>query len=468
MPDTQPALSPLIFRAYDIRGIVGQDLTPAIAERIGRAYATYVRREYGVDRIVTGRDNRPSSATLWKSLVRGVRRSGISVTDIGLSPSPLLYFAAAALEFGGGIVVTASHSPPEWNGFKVLGTAGLPLAPEEIQAIRMLAEGEVFEEGAGAFDRGEVIPQYVRLLAERFALPRPLRLVVDPGNGVAALTGPRTLREAGATVQGINVELNGRFPARGPDPHTPAALAALGQAMRDTGADMGIAWDADGDRLALVDEQGTPQSADAVLALLARDLLSRRPGAPILVDVRASQATLEDIRAHGGAPLFGPSGHSLMKRRMHAEGILLGGEASSHFYFGEDYYGLDDAVYAACALARIFATDARAVSAHFADVPRYVTSPEMRLACAETQKFLVVREVAAHFRGQFPLLEIDGARIDFGDGWALVRASNTGPAISVRFEAKTAMRALAIQKMIRDVLGRCSAIDLPSPWRPDC
>ena len=456
-----PLLNPHMFRAYDIRGVAGKDLTEPIAERVGRAYATLLRRSYGVDRAVVGRDNRPSSDELRDGLVRGLRASGVSVVDIGLSPSPLQYFAAASWGIDGGSNVTASHNPAQYNGFKLLERRGIPLSSEEIQEVRRIAEAGDFEEGEGGLESREAIPEYVDLLASRFKLSRPLRVMVDPANAVATLTGPEALRRIGAEVQGINLELDGTFPAHLPDPQDPATMEGLREAVRESGADLGIAWDGDGDRMGLVDEQGVRHDPDAVVAIFARDLLSRHPGARILVDVKMSLTAVDDIRAHGGEPVFGPTGHSLVKRKLRDEGFLLGGEGSGHFYFAEDYYGVDDAVYAACLVARLLAEANQPASELFADLPRYVTSEEIKLASADDKKFGVVAKVVSHFREAYPVMEVDGARIDFGDGWALVRASNTGPVLTVRFEAKTQERQDEIREIVWEVLSRDPEVSLP-------
>ncbi len=456
-------LSPHVFRAYDIRGVVGEDLTPAIVERIGRAYGTFMIRRYDVNRIVVGRDNRPSSEVLHDSLVQGVNAAGVSVLDIGLSPSPLLYYAAAAWGIGGGVNVTASHNPAQYNGLKVLERNGVPLSPDEIQTLRTIAEAGDFEIGAGDLESREVIPEYLDVLEARFGLPRPLHVVVDPGNAVPTLTGPEALRRIGCKVTGINLRLDGSFPAHLPDPEQAATMDGLIAAVRAEGADFGVAWDGDGDRLGIVDERGTRHQPDAVLALFARDLLSRYPGARILVDVKMSLTAIDDIRAHGGTPVFGPTGHSLMKRKIRDEGILMGGESSGHFYFGERYYGLDDAVFAACALARLLTESDQPLSERFSRLPKYITSPVLKLPCCDGRKFAVVHGISARFRKSYPVLELDGVRVDFGDGWAVVRASNTEPALTVRFEAKTTGRYAAIQDLVWSALRKFPQVALPEP-----
>ena len=463
------AINPAIFRAYDIRGIVDEDLNPRTLDRIGRAYATYLRRTANVARIVVGRDNRPSSASLTQAFSDAVRATGLDVVDIGLAPSPLLYYAAAAWGIQGGAVITASHSPADMNGLKLLERGGIPLSPRQLQDVCALACSGDFDRAGrsrrGALESRDARTPYLAALAQRFPLPRRLNVVVDPGNGVATCTGPQALRGIGCSVAGLNLDLDGTFPHHLPDPQDASTMAALQREVVRRGADMGVAWDGDGDRIGLVDEQGRRHDPDAILALLARDLLTRHSGARILVDVKVSLVALRDIEAHGGVPVFGPSGHSLAKRKIRDEGLLLGGEAAAHFYFAEDWYGFDDAVFAACLLARILAEQDAPVSALFQGLPVFVTSPELRLPCPDDQKFAVVARIAAQLRtlsdAEHPLLEIDGARVDFGDGWALVRASNTGPALSVRLEAETPARYAEIRALIWDLLRQEPSVTVP-------
>ena len=454
-------VDPAIFRAYDIRGSDQDTLTPHVARAIGGAYATLLHREFGVTEIVAGRDNRPTSPALQEAFIDGVRASGADVIDIGLAPSPLLYFAAARWSIDGGCNVTGSHSPRGVNGLKLLAQGGIPLSPTEIQALRSLIEEDDFDDGTGALRASDAREEYLAFLADRFQVGRPLRVVVDPGNGVATCTGPEALRRAGCDVIGINLDLDGRFPNHLPDPQIAASMAALQRKVIETEADFGVAWDGDGDRVGVVDETGARLESDAILALLARDLLDRRPGERVLVDVKISLSAINDICSHGGVPVFGPSGHSLAKRKMRDEGILLGGEATSHFYFAEDYDGFDDGVYAACLIARLLGSSPEPLSARLASLPSYVTSPEFRLPCDDRSKFALASAVTEHFRDRHPVLEIDGARIDFGDGWALVRASNTEPVLSVRLEAETEPRYRAIAKEIAGVLGQHNAVRLP-------
>ena len=465
-PDPDPparstTLNPHMFRAYDIRGVVGDDLNAEVAELIGRAYGTHLRRAYNVDQMVLGRDNRPSSESLRDGLAAGVRAAGVSVVDIGLSPSPLLYFAAAAWGVDGGANITGSHNPSRMNGVKMLEREGIPLAPAEIQTVRELADRRDFESGQGARHERDPKPEYWDFLGRRFSLGRPLKVVTDSGNGVAALTGPQALRRIGCEVVEIYSELDGTYPHHLPDPQDPGTMTALRTAVLQHGADCGIAWDGDADRLGVVDEHGTRREADEILAVLARDFLTRHPGERVLIDVKTSLTAIRDIEARGGVPVFSPTGHSIAKRKMRDEGILLGGESSAHFFFAEDYYGLDDAVFGACRIAAMLAAGPQPLSTHFAGLPTLFTSPELMLACADGAKFRVADAVAGRFRGRYPVLEIDGARIDFPGGWALVRASNTNAVLSVRIEAESPERYDAIRTTIWEALAEHPEVTIP-------
>ena len=391
------SLNQQIFRASDIRGLVEKDLTIGTSRLIGSAYGTYLQNAYKVNRAIIARDNRPSSKPLCEALMQGMCDTGVSLIDIGLAPSPLLYFAAALWEIDGGAVVTASHLPAEFNGYKLLGPGGLALEPQEIQEVFHLADRRKFIYGKGTIQVNDILSQYLETLAIRFSLPRKIRIIADPGNGVASLTGPQALRKIGAEVITINGELDGTFPVHIPNPQIPETMKALADMVLQHNADLGIAWDADGDRLGIIDERGIRHESDEILTLFAEDLLTRHPGAGIYVDVKISKSTTEMIQKYGGKPIMGPSGHSLVKRRMENDGLLLGGEGSGHIFFAEDYYGFDDAVFGACALAHIVARDDRPLSQYFAKYPCYVTSPEYRLPCSDTEKFAISDAIREHF-----------------------------------------------------------------------
>ncbi len=459
-------MHPHIFRAYDIRGLAEDELTPAAAERIGAAFATHIRRRGGKT-LAVGRDSRPSSPAIYEAIIAGVRTAGIDVTALGLTPSPVAGFAAAAWALDGAVNVTASHNPVRFNGLKLVRRGAAALLPEEIQELRALAESGDFERGRGALVERDPKPEYVAMLEQRFPVARTLRVVADPGNGVATLTGPAALRGAGCEVVGLYTELLEGFPNHLPNPQAAETMADLGRAVIEHGADCGFAWDGDGDRVGLIDETGRRHEADWIVALLARDLLRRHPGARILLDSKCSLGASRAIRARGGEPILTRTGYTLLRRRMAAEGILFGGEASGHIIFGEDYYGIDDGVYAACAIACILAAEDRPLSAHFeqmqAGMPPLFTSREIMMPCADAAKFRVAAAVNARLRAACdgPAVAEEDLRLDFGDGWALVRASNTNPVLSVRFEAESRDRYDAIRVLIWEAVGEHAEVTIP-------
>ena len=433
-----------MFRAYDIRGVVGSELTPAAVRLIGAAYATLLRRDYASDRIVLANDNRPSSPQLRDAFLEGLTGAGVSAIDIGLAPSPLMYFAAARWGISGGAVITASHSPTHMNGLKLLERDAIPISPGEITRIYELASARDFESGSGHVEAGTVLAEYLDFLAERFELARPLRVVADPGNGVATLTGPDALRRIGCEVIVINGDSDGTFPKHLPNPQEAKTMDELRAAVLAEGADLGFAWDGDGDRVGVVDETGIREEPDALLAVLAREALERSPAGAVLVDVKTSLSTIRDIEAHGGTVEIGPTGHSLAKRRMRHGEFILGGEPSAHYYFA-DHYNLDDAVYAACLIASAAAASS-STSQVFSGLPQFVSSPEIPVPCSDAIKFQIAEAVGDHFAADHDVLRVDGARINFpatsdspdsGEGWSLIRASNTGPNLTIRFEATT-------------------------------
>ena len=441
-----------IFRAYDIRGRAlgaGAPLTPRLAEAIGRAFAGMLRRDGRSARCAVGGDQRSSTAALQGALVAGLQRGGVDVVEVGLAPSPLVYWAGASLG-AAAAVVTASHNPPEQNGVKLVWPSTLPLRPEEIQELADLIEAERFSTGRGGLEGWDPLAAYLESLAvdkEWFgARLEGLRVVVDPGNGVASLTGAAALEALGARVEVIHGELRAE-PSHPADPQHAANVAELCAAVREGGAELGFAWDGDGDRLGVVDGLGRRAEPDRVMALLAREWLARRPGARIHVDVKTSQAVIEDIRAHGGEAVMGPVGHSLAKHAMEGQGIDFGGEPSCHYYarVASPSHITDDAVRAALGVARLcargLAGEAGTLEEQLDAVPSRLASSEVQLACGDERKFAVAAQVAEALGRRMGIVGIDGARADYSaieaGAWALVRASNTSAVLTVRFEART-------------------------------
>lgn len=456
----QVALNPNMFRAYDIRGVVGTDLTPATAEIIGRAYGTYLQSISG-PRLAVGLDNRDSSPQLQQAVIRGLAATGAQVVDLGLALSPMLYFAVAHWGLDGGISVTGSHNPVAYNGMKLVAAGAAAIAEEQIQEVRRLAEAGQFRQGAGSVQERSVATEYADFLAAQGRLARPLRVAVDCGNGTASLFSPQILERIGVQVIPLYCESDPSFPHHLPDPEMEENLADLERLVVEQKADLGLAFDGDGDRLGVIDEQGHHQAADRVLMILARDFLQRHPGERVMMDVKSSQALLDDIRQHGGVPFMWKTGHSLAKRKMREDGILLAGEVSGHMFFGEDYYGFDDATMAAVRLLKVVSQEAKPLSAHWATVPRTYATPELKAPTPDEVKFQVVAAVADYFRARYPTLDIDGVRITFPQGWALVRASNTNPYLTLRFEAQTPEGLAQMCQIVYRKLAEFPAVTLP-------
>jgi phosphomannomutase/phosphoglucomutase len=439
-----------IFREYDIRGLHETELTDSVAEAVGRSFGTLVRSENGKT-VALGRDVRPSSERLAAAVERALVASGIRVHRVGLVPTPALYYAVVDQETDAGLQVTGSHNPPEFNGFKMT-LRGRPVFGADIQAMRERIERADFVTGAGSAREAPILDRYRAMLVERVSSPRGLRVVMDCGNGCGGTVVPETFERMGHTVTPLYAELDGRFPNHLPDPTVPALLQDLIAEVKRSGADLGIGFDGDADRIGAVDGQGRIVYGDQLLALFARDVLTRVPGAEIIFDVKCSQGLIEDIQAHGGRPSMWKTGHSLIKSRLLETKAPLAGEMSGHMFFREGFFGFDDALFAAGRLLRYVAATGTSLGALVDTIPRYHATPETRLACPDDRKFAVVEEMKRHFAGGHRVIEIDGARVEFGDGWGLVRASNTQPALVVRFEARSKERLEEIRETFLSAL----------------
>jgi len=451
-----------IFREYDIRGLVGPEITPDTASRIARAYAAFLRQANVAD-VVVGRDNRGSSPALRDAVVDALAASGCRVTDIGTVITPVFYFARVHWTIDGGVMITASHNPPQFNGFK-LAHGFATLYGDQIQRIRALAEQGTVVTGPGAVTDRDIVPAYLAMLREKLVLgPRRLKVVVDCGNGTAGFVAPQALAQLGCEVIPLYCDPDPAFPHHHPDPVDPKNLADLITAVRAAHADVGIAFDGDGDRIGVVDEQGTILWGDTLMILFWREILPKYPGAVGIVEVKCSQALYDEIARLGGRPMFYKTGHSLIKAKMKELGAVFTGEMSGHMFFADEYFGYDDAVYAAGRLLRILSHTDRPLSALIADVPRYYATPEVRVECADDVKFDVVRRISEEFKRTHNVIDIDGARVLFEDGWGLIRASNTQPALVVRAEATTAAGLQAIKRTIAQALADEPAVG-PLRW----
>src|SRR5437667_8569704 len=455
-------LNPHIFRAYDVRGRIGSDVSPEVFEQVGRAYATLIRRNGGRT-VAVGQDNRESSADLKAAFVAGVRAAGIDVVDIGLVTTPILYFATAHYQLDGGANITGSHNPIEYNGVKMVHRGAAPLSEDEIQTLRKMAETRDWDSGQGRLDSRSPREDYFTTVQGLVSLRRRLKVVADAGNGIAGVYGPELLRRLGCDVIELHCESDGTLPNHLPDPEDPENVVDLQAKVVEVGADLGVAWDGDADRVGVIDERGRRHEADLILVLLARDLLRRHPGAKVVFDVKSSQVLVDDVRKHGGVPVMWKTGHSHLKRKMREDRILLGGEVSGHMFFAEGYYGVDDGILAACKVAEIAARDEGPVSKMFDSVPHLHATPELKAPCPDGEKFKVIEELARDLKARFETIDIDGARVLFpGGGWGLVRASNTNPYLTLRFEAKTEREIEDMKRVIYDALRRYPFVTLPS------
>jgi phosphomannomutase/phosphoglucomutase len=443
-----------IFRQYDIRGLVGEELTPALARALGSAVAALGARRLGrAPVLAVGRDNRPSGGELAAGLRAGIAAAGGTAVDVGELPTPALYFAVHALKTDGGIQVTGSHNPPEFNGFKmVLG--GESVHGEEIQVLYEMITLEQWTPGPGRESvDGSVLPRYRDAIVSRHRLERPVRAVVDCGNGVGSLIAVETLRALGAEVAPLFCESDGTFPNHHPDPTVPANLVDLQVEVRRTGAELGIAFDGDADRIGAVDEDGRILFGDQLLVLFGRDAVRRfGPGARVIFDVKCSDLLPKALARAGAEPEMWRTGHSLIKARMRERGAVLAGEMSGHMFFGGDWFGFDDALFAAARLLEIVSRAPRGIAPLLADLPATFATPEIRVDCPDDRKFDVVARATAHFRSRYPVNDIDGVRMSFPDGWGLIRASNTQAILVLRFEATDPRALEAYQREVMEWL----------------
>ena len=429
-----------IFRQYDVRGLVGSELTPDLALGIGRAFATAAWERLGrAPVIAVGRDNRPSGESLTAGVRQGIVEAGGTAVDVGMLPTPALYFAVHALQTDGGLQVTGSHNPPEFNGFKMV-LAGEAFHGDEILNLWETITTERWRSGAGReTSDGSVLPKYRQAIIDRNPLDRPVRVVVDCGNGVGSVIAVSTIEGLGAEVTALFCESDGTFPNHHPDPTVPENLRDLQAAVRRTGAELGIAFDGDADRIGAVDEHGEILFGDQLLVLFGRDAVRRYgAGTPVIFDVKCSEVLPQALEAAGAKPVMWKTGHSLIKAKMKELDAPLAGEMSGHMFFGGDWFGFDDALFAAARLLGIVSRQGPGLAPLLADLPKTYSTPELRIEVPEEEKFALVERAAAHFAAKYPVITIDGVRMSFAHGWGLVRASNTQPILVMRFEATDA------------------------------
>ena len=450
-------MSAHVFREYDIRGVADRDLTDELTTRIGWGLARMLRPERPDSphpRVVVCRDCRRSGPRLFEALVHGLVQAGAEVIDIGVGPTPLMYFGVHHLDADGGVMITGSHNPGDENGFKIMKGKG-SFFGEDIQKLRERVESATDPIGPkGSLQTCPLDEAYLEELRRRVKLdPKGLSVVIDAGNGSAGPLGLRALRGTGLAPIALFCDMNGAFPNHHPDPTVPKNLEQLIATVKQHDARVGIAWDGDGDRMGVVDRTGEIVWGDRLLALFARSVLRDRKGATVIGEVKCSQSTYDDIAKHGGRPIMWKTGHSLIKTKMKEEGALLAGEMSGHFFFADRYFGFDDGIYAALRLLEILAREGKTVCELLLDLPKGVSTPEIRVPCPDALKLAVVEGVRDRLRGSGELTEIDGVRITYSDGaWGLARASNTGPIIVVRFEAPTEARLAEVRKQVESAL----------------
>ena len=445
-------MNPSAFREYDIRGLAEKDFDKNFAFLLGQVHGTVVA-EKGGKRVTVGRDVRTTSDAYAEAVIAGMVSVGLHVYDLGVCPTPLLYFSLFHLDVDGGIQITASHNPAEYNGFKIcLGKDSL--YGEQIQDIRVRMERKVLmAKPGGKVERYEIIPPYHKhLLADVPKLARPLKVVVDGGSGVGGPVAPAIFRDVGCQVWEIGCTPDGNFPLHHPDPTVPENLALLIDKVRAEKADLGVAYDGDADRIGAVDEYGNILWGDELLVLFARDVLKRNPGATIISEVKCSQRLFDDIAAHGGKPIMWKAGHSLVKAKMKETDALLAGEMTGHMFFKDRYFGYDDAIYASLRLLEIIANAGKPLSTLLSDLPKSVSTPEIRVDCPDDKKFIIADKATEYFRQHYDVIDIDGARMRFSEGWGLIRASNTQPALVLRFEAQSAAKLNEYRTLIENKL----------------
>jgi phosphomannomutase / phosphoglucomutase len=439
-------INPQIFREYDIRGVVNKDLTPDIVRTLGRGFGTHMV-QLGRRELIVGRDGRLSSKSFADALTEGLISTGCNVVDIGLCPTPVYYFSVFHLNKDGGMMVTGSHNPPEFNGFKV-SVGKSTIFGEEIQNLKRLIEKGEFVAGKGKLSKKEIIRPYQDYIKKDIHIEKKMKVVIDAGNGTAGVVAGPLLRDLGCELEELYCEVDGRFPNHFPDPTIPENLKVLRDCVKKTRADVGIGYDGDADRIGVVDDQGNILWGDQLMILFSREILKDREGAAFVAEVKCSQNLFNDVEKHGGKAMMWKTGHSLIKEKMREEKAVLGGEMSGHIFFADRYFGYDDAIYASCRLIELLSKTDKKLSQLLSDVPKTFITPEIRVDCPDEIKFRVVETVREALRKDHPIIDVDGVRVKFEDGWGLVRASNTQPALVLRFEALTQDRLNEIKDLI--------------------
>jgi len=443
-------MNPEMFREYDIRGIAGKDMTEDDVLLIGKGVGTFLKG-HGCSELTVGRDCRLSSDLYSEKVIQGLLSTGCDVIDIGVCPTPVLYFSIQHLDQEGGVMVTASHNPGEYNGFKLC--MGLDsIHGEDIRKILGIINEKSFAQGKGSLSTADVVTPYKKFVENNITISRPIKVGVDAGNGTAGVVAVPILKNLNCEVYDIYCDMDGTFPNHEADPTVEKNMQDLITMVKEKELDVGIGYDGDGDRIGVVDEKGELVFGDKLMIIFAREILSRKPGATFISEVKCSKTMYDDIEKHGGRAIMWKTGHSLIKKKMKEEKAELAGEMSGHMFFADRYFGFDDATYASCRLLEILTKTGKKISELLSDVPQTFTTPEIRVECPDDKKFAVVQKVTDFFREQYNVIDIDGVRVLFEDGWGLVRASNTQPALVLRFEAVSEDRLSEIRNLIESVL----------------
>jgi phosphomannomutase/phosphoglucomutase len=443
-------MNPEIFREYDIRGIAGKDITEDDVVHIGKAVGSFLI-DRGHSKLSVGRDCRTTSDQYSEKLIDGLLSTGCDVIDIGICPTPVFYFSIQHLKTQGGVIVTASHNPPEYNGFKLCIDLD-SIHGEDIQTIRQMIEKKEYAQGKGERVHRDVIAPYHDYIIENINIKTPMKVGVDAGNGTGGVVAVPIMKKLNCEVHDIYCDMDGTFPNHEADPTVAKNMQDLMALVKEKGLDLGIGYDGDSDRIGVIDENGNLVYGDQLMIIFSREILSRKPGATFISEVKCSKTMYDDITKNGGNPIMWKTGHSLIKKKMKEEKAELSGEMSGHMFFADRYFGYDDAIYASCRLLEILSDTGKTISELLADVPKTWNTPEIRVECPDNIKFQVVKKVTQIFREQYDVIDIDGVRVLFDDGWGLVRASNTQPALVLRFESMTKERLDEIRGLVEETL----------------
>ncbi len=441
-----------MFREYDIRGIAGEDMTEDDVIQIGKGVGTFLL-QHGCSKLTVGRDCRITSELYSEKLIEGLLSTGCDVINIGVCTTPILYYSIKHLEQEGGVMVTASHNPPEYNGFKLCMNSD-SVHGKDLQKVLGIINEKSFAGGKGSVSSADVVPSYKKFIEKNITISKPLRVGVDAGNGTAGVIAVPVLKSFNCEVHDLYCDMDGTFPNHEADPTKLENMKDLIDMVKEKGLDIGIGYDGDGDRIGVIDEKGNIIFGDQLMIIFAREILSRKPGATFVSEVKCSKTMYDDIEKHGGKAIMWKTGHSLIKKKMKEVKAELAGEMSGHMFFADRYFGFDDAVYASCRLLEILSSTGKKISDLLSDIPKTYSTPEIRVECPDNKKFAVVEKVTEYFRKQYDIIDIDGVRVLFDDGWGLVRASNTQPVLVLRFEAISEKRLSEIRNLVESALDR--------------